>query len=60
MISELFAKYQFGSIHPADITDGKVTNRASVLPNLRYSTVYTCPWNGLDPGCSNDFARGPN
>ena len=24
----MFAKYQFGAIHTADITDGKVTNRA--------------------------------
>ena len=28
MISQLFAKYQFGAIHAADTTDGKVTNRA--------------------------------
>ena len=28
MISELFAKYQSGATHTADITYGKVTNRA--------------------------------
>ena len=28
MISELSAKYQIGAIHTADITAGKVTNRA--------------------------------
>ena len=33
MISELFAKYQFGAIHTADIIDVKVTNRPFVLPN---------------------------
>ena len=38
MIRELFAIYQFGAIHTADI-DGKVTNRASVTQNPRYSTL---------------------
>ena len=28
MITELFAKYQIGAIHTADIIDGKVTNQA--------------------------------
>ena len=28
MISELFAKYQFGAMYTADITDGKFKNRA--------------------------------
>ena len=28
MISELSAKYQIDALHTADITDGKVTNRA--------------------------------
>ena len=28
IINELLAKYQFGAIHTADITDDKVTNRA--------------------------------
>ena len=28
MISELFAKYQFGAIHIADNTDGTVANHA--------------------------------
>ena len=28
MISELFGKYQFGALHTADISDGKVMNRA--------------------------------
>ena len=36
MISELFAKYQCSAIHTVEITDCKVTNRASDLPNLRY------------------------
>ena len=39
----IFARYQFGAIHIADSTDGKVTNQASVRPNLRYSAIYTCP-----------------
>ena len=39
MISEVFAKYQFGAIHTVDITNGRVTNRASVLPNLTYSSI---------------------
>ena len=30
-------KYQFDTIHTASIIDGKVTNQASILPNLRYS-----------------------
>ena len=43
MISELFAMYQFGALlHSADITSSKITNRASVLANLRHFTVYTC------------------
>ena len=28
MISQLYAKYQFGAIETADTTDGKVTNMA--------------------------------
>ena len=28
-VSELFAKYQFGAIHTAGITDGKVTGKPS-------------------------------
>ena len=45
MICELFAKYQFGAIglHNADITDGKVANRAFILANLRYSVIYSHP-----------------
>ena len=45
MIGQLTAKYQFEMIHTADIisTDGKVTNRALIPPNLRYSAVYACP-----------------
>ena len=43
MISQLSAKYQFGAIHTADITDGKITNRAFCLPNPRKSIVYTRP-----------------
>ena len=42
MISELFADYQFGAIYTPAITDGKVTNRASIPPNERYSAVYVC------------------
>ena len=41
-MSELFAKYQFGAIHTAGITDGKVTGKPShesgTPPNPRYST----------------------
>ena len=37
MISEIFTKLEFHGIHTADIRDGNVTNRASVLSNLRYS-----------------------
>ena len=45
MISGLFAKYQFGAIglHNADITDGKVANRALIPANLRYSVIYSRP-----------------
>ena len=43
MISQLSAKYQTGTIHTVDTTDGKVTNRAFCPSNPRKSIVIHLP-----------------
>ena len=40
MISQLSAKYQFGAMHTADTTDGKVTNRGSFVHRIRESPPF--------------------
>ena len=40
MISQLSAKYQFGAMHTADTTDGKVTNAPPFVHRIRESTPF--------------------